>query len=91
MSLPSASTTDGSRTFYKRLGPTAPLRDVPLKVDPNPVASAFPGHVSDAIWNVVLADPEKAGLEGIHHLADRQMQGFVAHQDPCLRLRGPWT
>ena len=49
--------------FYKRLEPTAPLRDVPLKVDPNPVhrlrfsVSNGLGHVSDAIWSVVLANP----------------------------------
>ena len=67
--------------FYKRLEPTAPLRDVPLKVDPNPVhrlrfsVSNGLGHVSDAIWSVVLANPEKAGLEGIHHLADQHLQG----------------
>ena len=53
--------------FYKRLEPTAPLRDVPLKVDPNPVhrlsfsISNGLGNVSDAIWNIVLANPEKAG------------------------------
>ena len=46
--------------FYKRLEPTAPLRDVPLKVDPNPVhrlrfsVSNGLGHVSDAIWSVVF-------------------------------------
>ena len=56
--------------FYKRLEPTAPLRDVPLKVDPNPVhrlrfsISNGLGNVSDSIWNIVLANPEKAGLEG---------------------------
>ena len=67
--------------FYKRLEPTAPLRDVPLKVDPNPVhrfrfsVSNGLGNVSDAIWSVVLANPEKAGLEGIHHLADQHLQG----------------
>ena len=67
--------------FYKRLEPTAPLRDAPLKVDPNPVhrlrfsVSNGLGHVSDAIWSVVLANPEKAGLEGIHHLADQHLQG----------------
>ena len=65
----------------ERLEPTAPLRDVPLKVDPNPVhrlrfsISNGLGHVSDAIWSVVLANPEKAGLEGMHHLADQHLQG----------------
>ena len=65
--------------FYKRLEPTAPLRDVPLKVDPNPVhrlrfsISNGLGNVSDAIWNIVLANPEKAGLEGIHHVADKHI------------------
>ena len=65
--------------FYKRLEPTAPLRDVPLKVDPNPVhrlrfsVSNGMGNISDAIWSVVLANPEKAGLEGIHHLADKHL------------------
>ena len=67
--------------FYKRLEPTAPLRDAPLKVDPNPVhrlrfnVSNGMGNISDAIWSVVLANPEKAGLEGIHHLADKHLQG----------------
>ena len=71
--------------FYKRLEPTAPLRDVPLKVDPNPVhrlrfsMSNGLGHVSDAIWNIVLANPEKAGLEGIHNVADKHIQYWV-HQ-----------
>ena len=61
--------------FYRPLEPTAPLSDEPLKVDPNPVhrlrfsISNGLGHVSDAIWNIVLANPEK-GLEGIHHVAD---------------------
>ena len=65
--------------FYKRLEPTAPLRDVSLKVDPNPVhrlrfsISNGLGQVSDAIWNIVLANPEKAGLEGIHHVADKHI------------------
>ena len=67
--------------FYKRLEPTAPLRDVPLKVDPNPVhrlrfsVSNGMGNISDAIWSVALANPEKAGLEGIRHLADKHLQG----------------
>ena len=71
--------------FYKRLEPTAPLRDVPLKVDPNPVhrlrfsISNGLGNVSDAIWNIVLANPEKAGLEGIHHVADKHI-GYWVHQ-----------
>ena len=71
--------------FYKRLEPTAPLRDVPLKVDPNPVhrlrlsISNGLGQVSDAIWNIVLANPEKAGLEGIHNVADKHI-GYWVHQ-----------
>ena len=71
--------------FYKRLEPTAPLRDVPLKVDPNPVhrlrfsISNGLGNVSDAIWNIVLANPEKAGLEGIHHVADKHI-GYWVYQ-----------
>ena len=66
--------------FYKRLEPI-PLRDVPLKVGPNPVhrlrfsVSNGMGNISDAIWTVVLANPEKAGLEGIHRLADKHLQG----------------
>ena len=83
--------------FYKRLEPTAPLRDVPLKVDPNPVhrlrfsISNGLGNVSDAIWNIVLANPEKAGLEGIHHVADKHI-GYCPYFAPfvfALRLMRP--
>ena len=48
-------------------------------LDPNPVhrlrfsISNGLGNVSDAIWNIVLANPEKAGLEGIHHVADKHI------------------
>ena len=61
MSQLSASTTDGSRTGLSSTRGWNPSNGL--------------GSVSDAIWTVVLANPEKAGLEGIHNLADKHLQG----------------
>ena len=59
--------------FYRRVEPSAPLRDVSV-VDQKVPRFRFgnttqTGHVSDAIWELILRNPEAAALKRIDDIA----------------------
>ncbi len=63
---------------YKRVEPNAPLRDVaPETTSPARNRIRFTGLASDAIWKVILSNPEQKTLQDIakmgssHELAAR--------------------
>ena len=66
--------------FYKRVEPTAPPRDVALEVDPDHTqrlkfsCQNGNGNVSNAIWSVLLSNPDLEGLKKISELAARKVQ-----------------
>ena len=59
--------------YYRRVEPSAPLRDVSV-VDQKVPRFRFSrttqtGHVSDAIWELILRNPEAAALKRIDGIA----------------------
>ena len=59
--------------YYRRVEPSAPLRDVSV-VDQKVPRFRFSrttqtGHVSDAIWELILRNPEAAALKRIDDMA----------------------
>ena len=66
--------------FYKRVEPVAPPRDVALDVDPDHTqrfkfsCQNGNGNVSNAIWSVLLSNPDLEGLKKISELAARKVQ-----------------
>ena len=66
--------------FYKRVEPTAPPRDVALEVDPDHTqrlkfsCQNGNGNISNAIWSVLLSNPDLEGLKKISELAARKVQ-----------------
>ena len=59
--------------FYRRVEPSAPLRDVSV-VDQKVPRFRFgrttqTGHLSDAIWELILRNPEAAALKRIEDIA----------------------
>jgi len=66
--------------YYKRVEPTAAPRDVALEVDPDHTQrlkfSCQNGNanVSNAIWSVLLSNPDLEGLRKINELAANRVQ-----------------
>ena len=61
--------------YYRRVEPSAPLRDVSV-VDQKVPRFRFShttqtGHVSNAIWELILRNPEAAALKRIDDIAKR--------------------
>ncbi len=55
--------------FYKRVEPNAPVRDaVPELTVQAKYRLRLRKQVSEVIWNVILSNPEKRGLEAIQQL-----------------------
>ena len=65
--------------YYKRIEPSAPLRDEALDLDPNVLERLrFSvrndlGEVSNLLWTVLLSNPERDGLAKIHEAAARRV------------------
>ena len=65
---------------YKRVEPTAAPRDVALEVDPDHTqrlkfsCQNGNGNVSNAIWSVLLSNPDLEGLQKINALAASRVQ-----------------
>lgn len=61
--------------YYKRVEPTAPLRDEALDLDPNVLerlrfsCANNLGEVSNLLWSVLLSNPEMDGLQRIQKAA----------------------
>ena len=55
--------------YYKRVEPNAPIRDVAPDVTlPAAHCLRLNGLASEAVWKVVLTNPEKASLQAINRL-----------------------
>ena len=66
--------------YYKRVEPTAAPRDVALEVDPDHTqrlkfsCQNDNANVSNAIWSVLLSNPDLEGLRKINELAANRVQ-----------------
>ena len=54
--------------FYKRIEPNAPLRDVKPEATAALCRLRFRGLASDAVWSVILSNPEQSTLAAITNL-----------------------
>ena len=61
--------------FYKRVEPNAPVRDAaPELTVQAKYRLRLRKQVSEVIWNVILSNPEKGGLEAIQQLGRQHEQ-----------------